>query len=70
MTSGVFSRCKLFLLQQHIFLIFTQPSWDGYLLLYGPKYSIRGTTIDLRTYENQYFIIAIYLGIVKTMFRS
>jgi hypothetical protein len=43
MTSGVFFRCKLSLLKQHIFLILTQPSWDGYLLLYSPKSSIRGT---------------------------
>jgi hypothetical protein len=43
MTSGVFSGCNLSLLKQHIFLILTQPSWDGYLLLYSPKSSIRGT---------------------------
>ncbi len=45
LTSGVFFRCKLSLLKQHIFLISTQPSWDGYLLLYCPKSSIRGTII-------------------------
>jgi hypothetical protein len=37
LTYGVFFRCKLAL------LIFTKPSWDGYLLLYSPKSSIRGT---------------------------
>ncbi len=42
LTSGVFSGCKLFLLKQHIFLILTQPSWDGYLLLYSPKSIFRG----------------------------
>jgi hypothetical protein len=26
-----------------IFLILTQPSWDGYLRLFSPKSSIRGT---------------------------
>jgi hypothetical protein len=31
-------------MKQHIFFILTQPSWDGYLLLYSPKSSIRGTT--------------------------
>jgi hypothetical protein len=30
-------------LMQPIFLILTQPSWDGYLLLFSPKSSIRGT---------------------------
>jgi hypothetical protein len=33
----------LFQVKQHIFLILTQPSWDGYLLLYSPQSSIRGT---------------------------
>ncbi len=47
MTSGVYSGCQLSLLKQHIFLILTQPSWDGYLLLYSPKSSIRGTDITL-----------------------
>jgi hypothetical protein len=44
MTSGVFSGCKLSLSKPHIFFILTQPTWDGYLLLYSPKSSIRGTT--------------------------
>jgi hypothetical protein len=33
-------------LKQHIFLILTQPSWDGYLLLFSPKNSFRGTSAD------------------------
>ncbi len=45
MSSGVFLSCKLSLLKHHIFLILTQPSWDGYLLLYRPKSSILGTLL-------------------------
>jgi hypothetical protein len=41
----IFSRCKLSLLKQHIFLILTQPSWNGYLLLYSSKCSLRGTVL-------------------------
>jgi hypothetical protein len=47
LTYGVFFRCKLSLLKQHIFLILTQPSWDGYLLLYSQKSSIRGTAPNM-----------------------
>ncbi len=42
-----FFRCKLFLLKQNIFLILTQPSWDGYLLLYSLKSGIRSTMVLL-----------------------
>ncbi len=44
LTSWMFSGCKFSLLKHHGFLISTQLSWDGYLLLYSPKSSIRGTT--------------------------
>ncbi len=50
MTSGVFSRCKLSLLKQHILLILMQPSWDDYLLLYSTKSSIHGTTIHIKAF--------------------
>ncbi len=42
-TSVLFSWCQLSLLKQHIFLILTQPSRDGYLLLYSSKSSMHGT---------------------------
>ncbi len=42
MTSGLFFWCYLFLFMQPIFLILTQPSWDGYFWLFSPKISIRG----------------------------
>ncbi len=42
---------RLSLLKQHIFLILTQPSWDGFLLLYSPKSSIRGTMAKINTFQ-------------------
>ncbi len=41
--SGLFYLCKMSLLMQSFFLIFTQPSWDGYFLLFSPKSSICST---------------------------
>ncbi len=60
LTSGVFSGCKLSLLKQHIFLILTQPSWDGYLLLYSPKSSFR-SIISIYCVRN------IYLGLPTSL---
>ncbi len=50
MSPGLFFGCKLSLLKQHIFLIITQPTWDGYLLLNNTKSSIRSLAMKLSNY--------------------
>jgi hypothetical protein len=46
--SGLFYWCKMSLLMQSYFLIFTQPSWYGYLLLFSPKKQHLRHTLDIK----------------------
>jgi hypothetical protein len=43
----LFYWCKMFILMHPFFLIFTQPSWEGYLLMFSPKHQLPRHTYNI-----------------------